>query len=47
MATVSIGISAVNDAPVAVAQSVTTDEDKSQAITLVGTDVEGNKKYIY
>jgi hypothetical protein len=42
VATVSISITAVNDAPVAVAQSVTTDEDKSQAITLVGTDVEGS-----
>jgi hypothetical protein len=42
VATVSIGITAVNDAPVAVAQSVTTDEDKSRAITLAGTDPDEN-----
>ena len=42
VATVSISIIAVNDAPVAVAQSVTLDEDKVQAITLAGTDVEGS-----
>jgi hypothetical protein len=42
VATVSINITAVNDAPVAVSQSVTLDEDDVQAITLVGTDVEGD-----
>ena len=31
----------VNDAPVAVAQSVTTAEDTALPITLAGTDVEG------
>jgi hypothetical protein len=40
--TVLISLAAVNDAPVAVAQSVTTDEDKSRSITLLGTDVEGS-----
>ena len=40
--TVSIGVSAVNDAPVAADQSVTTAEDTAKAITLVATDVEGD-----
>jgi len=40
-ATVSITITAVNDAPVATAQSVTTVEDTPISITLSGTDVEG------
>ncbi len=42
IATVSITVTAVNDAPVASAQSVTTAEDVAKAITLVGTDVDGN-----
>ena len=36
-ATVSITVSPVNDAPVAIAQSVTTSEDTAKAITLAGT----------
>jgi VCBS repeat-containing protein len=39
-ATVSITISAGNHAPVANAQSITTAEDTSKAITLTGTDVD-------
>src|SRR5439155_13956957 len=39
-ATVSITVNAVNDAPVANSQSVTTSEDTSKAITLTGSDVE-------
>jgi VCBS repeat-containing protein len=41
-ATVSITITSVNDAPVANAQSVTTDEDTAKAITLTGSDVDGD-----
>ena len=41
-ATVSITVTAVNDAPVATAQSVTTAEDTAKAITLSGTDVDGD-----
>lgn len=41
-ATVSITITAVNDAPVATLQSVTTNEDTTKTITLVGTDVDGD-----
>ncbi|MEI7831644.1 MAG: Ig-like domain-containing protein, partial [bacterium] len=41
-ATVSITVTAVNDAPVATAQSVTTAEDTAKAITLAGTDVDGD-----
>jgi len=41
-ATVSITIAPINDAPVATAQLVNVDEDGSVAITLSGTDVEGN-----
>jgi len=41
-ATVSITIKPVNDAPTATAQSVTTDEDTAKAITLSGSDVEGD-----
>jgi len=41
-ATVSITVTAVNDAPVADAQSVTTAEDTAKAITLTGSDVDGN-----
>jgi Bacterial Ig domain/Cadherin-like beta sandwich domain/HYR domain/Galactose oxidase, central domain/Kelch motif/Regulator of chromosome condensation (RCC1) repeat len=41
-ATVSITVTAVNDAPVATAQSVTTNEDTAVSITLAGMDVEGS-----
>jgi VCBS repeat-containing protein len=41
-ATVSITVTAVNDAPVANVQSVSTNEDTAKAITLVATDVENN-----
>ena len=41
-ATVSITVAPVNDAPVATAQSVTTSEDTAKAITLAGTDPDGN-----
>ena len=39
-ATVSITVNAVNDAPVANAQSVTTQQDTAKAITLTGSDVD-------
>jgi len=39
-ATVSITVTAVNDAPVAQNQAVTTDEDTSKEITLVANDVD-------
>ena len=41
-ATISISITPVNDAPVATAQSVTTPEDTAKAISLAGTDIEGD-----
>jgi large repetitive protein len=41
-ATVTLNVTAVNDVPVAIAQSVTVDEDGSVNITLAGTDVEGS-----
>ena len=41
-ATVSITVTPVNDAPVANAQSVTTNEDTAKTITLSGSDVDGN-----
>ncbi|HOX05006.1 MAG TPA: Ig-like domain-containing protein, partial [Planctomycetota bacterium] len=41
-ATVSITVTAVNDAPVADAQAVTTAEDTPKDITLTGSDVEGS-----
>jgi len=41
-ATVSITVTAVNDAPTADAQSVTTNEDTAKLITLAGSDVDGN-----
>jgi len=40
-ATVSLTIDAVNDVPVANAQSITTDEDVEKTIVLTGEDVEG------
>ncbi len=42
LATVSITVQAVNDAPIATAQSVTTDEDVAIEIELTGTDVDGD-----
>ena len=42
IATVSIIITAVNDAPVATAQSVTIAENIAKAIKLAGSDVDGN-----
>jgi len=42
MATVTITVNAVNDAPVADDQSVTTDEDTSEGILLTASDVEGD-----
>lgn len=41
-ATVSITVDAVNDAPVATAQSVSTQEDTEVEIVLAGTDVDGD-----
>lgn len=41
VATVSITVTPVNDAPVAQAKSVTTAEDSAVAVNLTGTDVEG------
>ncbi len=41
-AKIRLSVSAVNDAPVATAQLVTTNEDTQLAITLAGTDVDGN-----
>ncbi len=42
IATVTINVAAVNDAPIANNQSVTTAEDTPVAITLTGSDVDGN-----
>ncbi|MBI2574383.1 tandem-95 repeat protein [Candidatus Woesearchaeota archaeon] len=41
-ATVTITVNAVNDAPVASAQTVSTNEDTAKAITLTGTDIDAN-----
>ena len=41
-ATVSITVTPVNDPPVANPQAVTTNEDTAQAITLTGSDPDGN-----
>jgi len=41
-ATVTITVTAVNDPPVATAQSVSTKQGVARAITLAGTDVDGN-----
>ena len=41
-ATVSITINPINDAPTAAGQSVTTNEDTAKAITLSGSDVDGD-----
>jgi subtilisin family serine protease len=40
LATVSISVTGVNDAPVGADQAVTTDEDAAKAITLAATDTE-------
>ena len=40
--TVNVTVNAVNDAPVANGQSVSTNEDTAKAITLTGSDVEGS-----
>ncbi len=40
VATMSISVTAVNDAPAANAQTVTTDEDTARAITLTGNDID-------
>ena len=42
IATVSITVTPVNDAPVAQNQSVTTNEDTAKAITLAATDADGD-----
>ena len=42
VATVSITVNPVNDAPTADSQSVSTDEDAPLAVTLAGSDVEGS-----
>src|SRR5205814_2256431 len=42
VATVTITVNAVNDAPVASAQSVTTAEDTAKSIALAATDVDGD-----
>ena len=42
IATVSITVTPVNDPPIADPQSVTTDEDTAKAITLTGSDVDGD-----
>src|SRR5688572_4342635 len=41
-ATVTINVTAVNDAPVAQTQAITTDEDTPASVTLAGEDAEGN-----
>ena len=41
-ATVNITVNAVNDAPVADAQSVSTDEDTAKLITLTASDIDGD-----
>ncbi|HHZ99549.1 MAG TPA: hypothetical protein EYN68_08430, partial [Candidatus Marinimicrobia bacterium] len=41
-ATVTVNVTAVNDVPVATAQTVTADEDVDKVITLAGTDLEGS-----
>src|SRR5205823_3388013 len=42
IATVAIAVAAVNDPPVANAQSVTTNQDTAKAISLTATDVDGD-----
>ena len=45
--TFTITVTNVNDAPIATAQSVTTDEDVATPITLRGTDVDAGANLIY
>ena len=40
--TVNVTVTSVNDAPVAAAQAVSVDEDASVAITLAGSDIDGD-----
>ena len=47
VATVSLTITAVNDAPVATPQSVTTAEDTPKQITLGGADIENDALTFY
>src|SRR5437899_7712481 len=42
IATVAIAVAAVNDPPVAAAQTVTTNQDTAKAITLTASDVDGD-----
>ncbi len=42
MASVNLTVRSVNDAPVAVAKSAATNEDSAVALTLAGTDVDGD-----
>src|SRR5204862_442707 len=42
VATISITVHAVNDAPVVSDETVATDEDTAKAITLAATDAEGS-----
>lgn len=42
LATVSLTVTPVNDAPVAEGQAVITDEDTAKAITLIASDVDGD-----
>src|SRR5205823_7834407 len=42
IATVTITVTPVNDAPVASSQAVVTDEDTAKAITLGASDIEGS-----
>src|SRR4030095_13880342 len=42
VATVTITVRAVNDAPVASDETVTTDEDTAKVVTLAATDAEGS-----
>src|SRR5207237_1213794 len=42
VATVTLTVTPVNDAPVATAQSVTTNQDTAKAMTLTATDVDGD-----
>src|SRR5207249_5222064 len=41
-ATVTITVTAVNDAPVATDQAITTDEDTPKPVNLTATDIEGS-----
>src|SRR5207244_7790085 len=42
IATVAVTVTPVNDAPVATAQSVTTNQDTAKAISLTASDVDGD-----